>query len=239
VENARGKFSTRDDVTFFGGTRAIAGYHPDGLLLRMGNLLQTVRFDSMIWAAGALDTLGLFPGNDTPGLLGPRALYRLLVRDGLDVKGKTVLVIGSGMDFWLSAALLDTSGARLNLVVTDAGSPDEIAAAVDRKWPLNTGLELHSISGYGKQHLRASFTPNASSGNRTGSRLTMQADLAVICNRAKPAYDVPYQLGTDLALQPGLGGFVLSDSPSLVAVGEAAGGLPGVAANPAGEVEST
>jgi hypothetical protein len=239
VENARGKFSTRDDVTFFGGTRAIAGYHPDGLLLRKGNLLQTVRFDSMIWAAGALDTLGLFPGNDTPGLLGPRALYRLLVRDGLDVKGKTVLVIGSGMDLWLSAALLDTSGARLNLVVTDAGSPDEIAAAVDRQWPLNTGLELHSISGYGKQHLRASFTPDASSGNRTGSRLTMQADLAVICNRAKPAYDVPYQLGTDLALQPGLGGFVLSDSPSLVAVGEAAGGLPGVAANSAGEVEST
>jgi len=239
MENARETFSAQEDVTFLDGTRAIAGYHPDGLLLRKGNHLQTVRFDSMIWAAGALDTLGLFPGNDTPGILGPRALYRLLIRDGLDVKGKNVLVIGSGLDFWLSAALLDTSGARLNLVMTETGGPDEIPAAVDRNWPLNTGLELQRISGYGKQRLQASFTPDASGGHRTGSRLTMQADLAVICNRAKPAYDVPYQLGTDLSLQPDLGGFVLSDSPSLVAVGEAAGGLPGVAANPTGEVEST
>lgn len=239
VENARENFFARDDVTFLDGTRAIAGYHPDGLLLRKGNHLQTVRFDSMIWAAGALDTLGLFPGNDTPGVLGPRALYRLLVRDGLDVKGKNVLVIGSGLDFWLSAALLDTSGAQLSVVVTDAGGPDEIAAAVDRNWPLNTGLKLHSISGNGEQHLRASFTCGTSGGNLTGSNLTMDADLAVICNRAKPAYDVPYQLGADLSLQPDLGGFVLSGSPELGTVGEAAGGLPGVAASPASEEEST
>jgi len=238
VENAREDFSLRNDVTFLEGTRAIAGYHPDGLLLRRESQLKTVRFDSMIWAAGALDTLGLFPGNDTPGVLGPRALYRLLVRDGLDVKGKHVLVIGCGLDFWLSAALLDAGGARLSLVVTDAGGLDEIPAAVDRNWPLHTGLELHSITGKGEEYLRASFTPDASGGNRTGSHLTMDADLAVICDRAKPAYDVPYQLGADLSLQPDLGGFVISGGPPLVAVGEAAGGMPGVAFNPVDEVGS-
>gem|GEM_PF-6838022 len=98
IEKLRDQFSTRDDVTFLHGTRAIAGYHPDSLLVRHEDRLQSLKFGTLIWAAGALDTLGLFPGNDTPGVLGPRALYRLLIRDGLDVKGKHVLIIGGGSE---------------------------------------------------------------------------------------------------------------------------------------------
>ena len=250
---ARERFATADDATFLGGTRAIAGYQPDGLLLRRGDRLQTVRFDTLVWAAGALDTLGLFPGNDTPGILGPRALYRLQVRDGLDVKDRHVLVIGGGLDFWLSAALLDASGARLGLVVTGDGGPAEIPAAVDLNWSLNTGLNLHEISGRGEERLLASFIPDPSGGNLTGSHLAMNAELTVICNRGKPAYDVPYQLGAELSLQPELGGFTLPPSDEsgsglvsctlpggsrLVAAGEAAGGLPGLSAHPADEVEN-
>ncbi|MCK9996119.1 MAG: (2Fe-2S)-binding protein [Candidatus Krumholzibacteria bacterium] len=236
IEKLRDQFSTRNDVTFLQGTRAIAGYHPDHLLLRREDRLQSVKFDTLIWAAGALDTLGLFPGNDTPGLLGPRALYRLLVRDGLQVKGMHVLIIGGGLDFWLSAALLDVAGAHLSLVVTNSDDPSEIPAAVDRKWPLNTGLILDNISGMGEQKLRASFSPDGSQSIRHDSQMTMDADLAVICNRAKPAYDVPFQLGGDVTLQPDLGGFALSDDSSLVAVGEAGGNLPGDPAHPADEV---
>ncbi len=227
IEKLRDQFSTRKEVTFLHGTRAIAGYHPDHLLLRREDHLQSVKFDALIWAAGALDTLGLFPGNDTPGVLGPRALYRLLVRDGLEVKGMHVLIIGGGLDFWLSAALLDVAGAHLSLVVTDADDPSEIPAAVDRNWPLNTGLKLHGISGKGDQRLSASFTPDGSGSIRHESQLTMDADLAVICNRAKPAYDVPFQLGGNVLLQPDLGGFALSGDSPLVAVGEAGGELPG------------
>jgi len=238
IEKLRDQFSTRDDVTFLHGTRAIAGYHPDSILLRCKDRLQSVKFSNLIWAAGALDTLGLFPGNDTPGVLGPRALYRLLVRDGLDVKGKHVLVIGGGLDFWMSAALLDAVGARLSLVVTDAGDSSAIPAAVDCQWPLSTGLELQGISGKGAQQLQASFTPDGSGGSRPDSQLTMDADLAVICNRAKPAYDVPYQLGGDVSLLPELGGFTLSNDSHLTAVGEAAGDLPGGPARPADEVDT-
>ncbi len=238
VEKLRDHFSTIDDVIFLHGTRAIAGYHPDSLLLRRGDRLQSVKFGNLIWAAGALDTLGLFPGNDTPGVLGPRALYRLLVRDGLDVKGKHALVIGGGLDFWLSAALLDAAGARLSLVVTDSGAPSAIPAAVDCQWPLSTGLKLQGISAKGDQQLQASFTPDGSGESRPGSQLTMEVDLAVICNRAKPAYDVPYQLGADVSLQPELGGFALSNESHLTAVGEAAGELPGGPAQPAGEVNT-
>ena len=238
IEKLRDQFSSRDDVTFLHGTRAIAGYHPDSILLRCEDRLQSVKFSNLIWAAGALDTLGLFPGNDTPGVLGPRALYRLLVRDGLDVKGKHVLVIGGGLDFWLSAALLDAVGARLSLVVTDAGDPSAIPAAVVSHWPLSTGLKLQGITEKNEQQLRATFTPDGSGGSRPDSQLTMDADLAVICNRAKPAYDVPYQLGGDVSLLPELGGFTLSNDSHLTAVGEAAGDLPGGPARPADEVDT-
>jgi sarcosine oxidase subunit alpha len=253
IENSRKHFAARDDIVFLGGTRAIAGYHPDGIVLRRNDHLQTVRFDSLIWAAGALDTLGLFPGNDTPGVLGPRALFRLVVRDGLNLKGRHVLVIGGGLDFWLSAALLDAGEARLSLVVTQDGLPAELPVAVDRGWQLNTGLSLQSISGRGEESLRAFFTPAVDDGKPAGSHLEMNADLVVICGRGKPAYDVPYQLGADLSLQPDLGGFTLSRShdsgpggvsctlpggPGLMATGEAAGFIPGQSAFPAGEVEN-
>jgi len=109
---------------------------------------------------------------------------------------------------------------------------------VDCQWPLSTGLKLQGISTKGNQQLQASFTPDGSGESRPDSRLTMEVDLAVICNRAKPAYDVPYQLGADISLQPDLGGFALSGASHLTAVGEAAGELPGGGAQPAGEVNT-
>ena len=242
IEKAREQLAVRNDVTFLDRTRAIAGYHPDSLLLRRDGLLQTVQFDNLVWAAGALDTLGLFPGNDTPGVLGPRALYRLLVRDGLRVRGRQALVIGGGPDFWLSAALLDAAGARLSLAPSGEGGANEISAAVDLKWPLNTGLKLNEISERGEGRLKASFVSASPENETTGPQLAMEADLAVICSRGKPAYDIPYQLGANLKLQPDLGGFtlplpegadsdaaasLLAGGSSLTAVGEARGDLPG------------
>jgi hypothetical protein len=211
------------------------------LLLRHEGGLKTVKFANLVWATGALDTLGLFPGNDTPGLIGPRALYRLLLRDGLDLSGKNVLAIGDGLDFWLSAALLDICGARLSLVLTGDGLSRSISAAIQRKWQLNTGMKLDRITGKANEGLQARFTPDRS---HRGSSLVMDADLAVICNRGKPAYDIPYQLGADLALEPEFGGFLvnpysqsesglrIASLPSgarLVVAGEAAGLEPGQA----------
>jgi sarcosine oxidase subunit alpha len=253
IDKAREQFSSGGEVQFLAGARAIAGYAPDGLLLRRGDHLQTVSFDALVWAAGALDTLGLFPGNDCPGVIGPRALYRLVIRDGLDLKGQQVLIIGGGLDLWLSAALLDARGANLSLVVTDNGIPAELPVAVDRNWQLNTGLTLDRISTRNQDCLRARFTPVASGDNPTGSHLTLDAHLVVICNRGKPAYDIPYQLGADLALQPDLGGFAPARPPesdpgqvdnrlpggrSLITTGEAAGLVPGLSAFSAGEVQN-
>ncbi len=196
------------DCRFFDQAKAIAGYFPDGLLIRHGDRLFTARFDNLVWAAGALDVRGLFPGNDTPGVFGPRTLYRLLTRDGLDISGQHVLLVGGGLDFWLCAALLNARGATLSLVVTETGCQTEVAAAVDLKWPLNTGLKLEEIKSTGGHKVQATFVPRLSAPGPTGSHMHLEADLAVICERAKPAYDIPYQLGADLALTPARGGFV-------------------------------
>jgi len=197
-----------DAVTFATDTRVIAGYAPNVLLLRRGNDLARVSFKQLIWAAGALDTIGLFPGNDAPGVLGPRALYRLLTRDGLQVAGQRAVVVGSGLDFWLSAALLSAHGAELDLVLTGHGEHREATAAMDRHWKLSTGLKLSAITGAADGKLQAAFEPQRGAPRRPSSLLRIDADLAVICRPGKPAYDIPHQLGADLILAPTRGGFV-------------------------------
>ncbi len=240
---ARQKLDSRPDIRFAGGTRVIAGYQPDGLLLREGEQLLTVACGKLIWAAGALDTLGLFPGNDTPGLLGPRALYRLVLRDGLRLEGLQVLIVGRGLDFWLSAALCAAGGARPTLVLTSSREHDEVAAAVQRNWPLHTGLVVGRVRRAGPARLDVALRPRSVDGATSASHLDMETDLLVVCNSGKPAYDIPHQLGRALALDPDRGGFLPtgSGSGSLCEVlpggltldfrGEAAGDHPGEARN--------
>ncbi len=208
LEAAVSSLPTAGDFQFLGGAKVCAGYYPNGLLIRQGDHLQTASCDQLVWAAGALDNLGLFPGNDTPGLMGPRALYRLLTRDGLQVAGRHALLIGGGLDFWLSAALLAERGAVINLVVTETGCQAEVAAAVDLKWSLNTGLRLEEIKSTGEQMVHATFIPKRSAPGPMGGHMHLDADLVVVCETGKPAYDIPSQLGAELIMTPSRGGFV-------------------------------
>lgn len=234
---ASDQVALRPDIEFRGGWRAIAGFAPDGLLLRHGDQLARVACDRLVWAAGGLDTLGLFAGNDTPGLIGPRALYRLVTRDGLDLRDKKILLVGGGLDLWLSACLLAARGARLGLVVTESGWHSEVSAAVDHHWQLTTGLHLAEVKASGSTGIEATFTPEIDAAGAMESHLRLQADLAVVCNRPKPAYDIPLQIGAKLVLKPEAGGYVpdsddaaayhteLSSGLHLSMVGEACGAL--------------
>jgi len=241
LESAITELPGTDQVRFLGGAKAIAGYYPDGLLIRQGETVHTAGFDKLVWAAGALDTIGLFPGNDIPGLFGPRALYRLLTRDGLEVAGRHALLIGGGLDFWLSAVLLAVRGAAINLVVTESGCQTEVAAAVDLKWALNTGLRLAEMRSTGEETIQAVFVPRRNAPGPLGSHMHLEADLVVICRRGKPAYDIPGHLGADLVLRPELGGYLppdlddaitddltmpLAGGAQIIYTGEALGHLP-------------
>lgn len=244
------RFEAERGGDFRGGLRAIAGYAPDGVLLRDAHRLYTSSFGRLVWSAGALDNLGLFPGNDTPGVMGPRALYRLLQRDGLDVTGKRALLVGGGLDLWLCAALLARHGAQVSLVVTGSGWQSEVSAAVDLGWQLTTGLRLAAIHPRSETSVEATFVPGRAAPGPSDSHLRLLADFAVVCGRGKPVYDIPYQLGADLTLQPELGGFVprgaadgsyggnLAPGTALTVAGEAAGGLPEEMADPSRKAET-
>ncbi len=216
-------------VDFRRGCRVVAGYAPGGLLVRQGRDLATLRADEVVWAGGALDTLGLFPGNDIPGVFGPRALYRLLLRDGLPVAGRHALLVGDGLDLWLAASLLAAGGARISLVVGDRGLPAEIAGAVEMKWRLNTGLALGGLARRGPDQVQATFTPGGQGAAQAETHMRMDVDLVVLCGRGKPTYDIPFQLGAQLTLDPAAGGFVapgasiLPGAVPLAVAGEAAG----------------
>jgi len=250
LQDAIGSIDGLDADAFMGDTKVIAGYYPNGLLLRAGTALKTLHFSKLIWAAGALDTLGLFPGNDTPGAIGPRALYRLVMRDNLPVKGKHIILVGGGLDFWLCAALLSGKGAHVSLVVTESGSQSEVSVAMDLRWQLHTGLQLASMRPKGETSVEATFIPQENTPGPVNSHLSLTSDLVVLCNRGKPVYDIPYQLGCDLALSNERGGYlpreiegsefkgILPGGAELEVLGEAAGVLPIDLAHKANEGET-
>lgn len=236
--------ATADHVAW--NSRLVAGYAPDHLLLRAADgELATLHARRLYWMAGGLDSLGLFAGNDLPGLFGPRGLYRLLVRDRLEVSGLRAVVFGSGLDLWLAAALLHVGGAQVAIVPLGSGWPDEVNAAIALNWQLHAGLRLANARSEKHPPLMLNFAP---AGGR-GSSVSLSCDLAVISGPGKPVYDIPYQLGAELVLEPSRGGYVpsglsgdrlettLPGGLSLCVAGEAAGqSAAAVLAGPAEEV---
>lgn len=239
MNDLRERFAARRDLRFFGGARVVAGYRPGGLLIRRGPDLASLDFGKLTWAAGAMDVHGLFPGNDVPGLIGPRALYRLVCRDGLDLQGKPVLLIGGGLDLWLAAALAAEAGARPALVLTEQGEQAEVSAAVDAGWQLTTGMQLAGLRTTTAGRVAATLVPRESAPGPLGSHSELEADWVVVCRPGKPSFDVAYQVGADYELVPEAGGFVptgrtaagfegeLPDGAPVRIVGEAAGLVPG------------
>jgi hypothetical protein len=192
-------------VTRAPATTVVGCYQPDMLLLRDAAGLSIARADRIVWAAGALDQLGLFDDHDLPGILGPRALYRLAGRDGIDLRGRTAVVWGHGPDQWLCAALLHARGARVILALDPTAAPDEDALATARRlgWRLRTGLRPLAALGRAGSLAALRFDDG-----RSGTRPESACEIAVICGRGKPVYDGAYQLGADLVLDPLRGGYV-------------------------------
>lgn len=225
LENDVRRVAAADRIEIRPETRVVGGYQPDMLLLKDASGLVPVRADSIVWAGGAWDRIGDFENNDLPGLMGPRALYRLVAIQGLRVAGSGVVVFGQGLDLWLSAALLHAMGARVTLVLDAAGDADgrALVAARDLGWALHLGLDPQRARG------RDGALAGMTFANGDGST-RLRADIAVSCSRAKPAHDIPYQLGADLVLDPRRGGFAPrspgATGDAVSVVGEAAGDLP-------------
>jgi len=191
------QITNSQNITFAGETRVVAGYKPGMLLLKSDDGLSTVKAKTIKWCAGKLDRIGLFENNDLPGLMGPRGLYRLVANQQLDVNNCEVVVCGHGRDFWLSAFLLNAKGANVTAVL-DVDDKDLIETATASGIAVTTG----------------SMPVGACSNNGTLSAIelevtTHKCELCIITGNAKPAYDIPYQLGAKLTLDPARGGFII------------------------------
>lgn len=240
LRTAAAALPARPDLQRAFGCRVAGAYAPDLLLIRDARGLAIARARTVHWTAGALDALGLFEGNDLPGLFGPRGLYRVVARDGLNVKGQRALVAGGGLDLWLAAALLHVRGARVTVALGETGWADEVRTAVSWGWQVHTGLRVTQARARGGAV--AAVRLDAPDGGE--SQVWIDCDLTVIAGRGKPAYDVPYQLGADLALNTARGGYLprgldddrfentLPGGVTLVVAGEAAGARPAAGHGP-------
>ncbi|GCE45405.1 thioredoxin reductase [Thermosporothrix hazakensis] len=89
------------------GTRALLAERPDGPVL--------IEFERLILATGARERFLPFPGWTLPGVMGAGGL-QALVKGGLPVEGKRIVVAGSGPLLLAVAAFLKSKGAHVLLV---------------------------------------------------------------------------------------------------------------------------
>lgn len=89
------------------------------LRLLRGDVGSTLGFEKLIIAAGAREVFLPFPGWTLPGVFGAGGL-QALCKSGLDVKGKRIVVAGSGPLLLAVAAHLRGRGARVSAILEQA-----------------------------------------------------------------------------------------------------------------------
>ena len=100
-------------------TRVIAPLEQGALIAEAGTDAVEVRFARLILAPGARERFLPFPGWTLPGVMGAGGL-QALVKGGLSIAGKRVVVAGSGPLLLAVAAYLRGKGARLSLIAEQA-----------------------------------------------------------------------------------------------------------------------
>jgi D-hydroxyproline dehydrogenase subunit alpha len=102
------------------GSRAIDRPAPDILRVEREGELRDVSFRKLILASGARERFLPFPGWTLPGVTGAGAL-QALSKAGLDVRGKRIVVAGSGPLSLAIAAGLTDAGAKIIAIYEQAG----------------------------------------------------------------------------------------------------------------------
>jgi NADPH-dependent 2,4-dienoyl-CoA reductase/sulfur reductase-like enzyme len=142
--------------SFLQGMRAIACPAPGQLLAETAHGQLTLTFNRLILATGARELFLPFPGWTLPNVMGAGAL-QALVKTGLPIRGKRVLVAGTGPLLLAVAAYLREHGAIVPAIVEQAPlgnlvrfaasllrQPSKLVQAIALRWrlrgiPLRTG----------------------------------------------------------------------------------------------------
>lgn len=122
---ARSLWNTLRDapnVTFLPQTRVLYSPEPGQLRVQTAAASDTLRFGHLILATGARELLLPFPGWTLPGVTGAGGL-QALAKGGYPLRGKRVVVAGSGPLLLAVAATLKLKGAHIVAIIEQAATP--------------------------------------------------------------------------------------------------------------------
>lgn len=106
-------------IEFLPDTQVAGPIGPGRLLAESRGKPNELRYERLILATGARERFLPFPGWTLPGVLGAGGL-QAMVKSGLPIEGKQVVVAGSGPLLLAVAAYLHTHGARVRLIAEQA-----------------------------------------------------------------------------------------------------------------------
>lgn len=111
----------RIDIEVINGARVFEQPEPDRLLAETNDGVCELSYKSLILATGARERFLPFPGWTLPNVMGAGGL-QALVKTGLPIEGKRVVVAGSGPLLLAVAAYLRAHGANVLLIAEQASS---------------------------------------------------------------------------------------------------------------------
>jgi NADPH-dependent 2,4-dienoyl-CoA reductase/sulfur reductase-like enzyme len=115
TEQARRWFEETGAVTVLNSARVIALLKPGVVVVETATHTLEVHFERLIIATGARELFLPFPGWTLPGVMGAGGL-QALVKGGLPIGGKRVVVAGTGPLLLAVAAYLRRKGAQVQLI---------------------------------------------------------------------------------------------------------------------------
>jgi NADPH-dependent 2,4-dienoyl-CoA reductase/sulfur reductase-like enzyme len=152
------------------GTRIVGLARPGTLLAESSGKLVELSYRSLILATGARELFLPFPGWTLPNVMGAGGL-QALVKSGLPIAGKSVVVAGSGPLLLAVAAHLKQKGAIVRGIFEQAplnklvrfglglwSEPSKIRQAIDFRWQLGTvGYKAGAwpVEAFGDEALRS------------------------------------------------------------------------------------
>jgi D-hydroxyproline dehydrogenase subunit alpha len=110
---------TRNSLRFLGGVEVLGTGDEGELIAQRGSERVLIEYESLVLATGARERYLPFPGWTLPNVMGAGGL-QALVKSGLPVKDKRVVVAGTGPLLLAVAAYLKGKGARVLLIAEQA-----------------------------------------------------------------------------------------------------------------------
>ena len=164
VQTALGEIERAGNAVLHLDTAVVGWYQDNWLAAFRGNRLLKIRARAIVVAAGAVESPGLFGGNDLPGILLAGAARRLLHLHGVLPGRRTVVEAG------------DDDGWRLAAELVEAGV--EIAALVDEREAVANEFEPALRAAGAAVHLRSRIAGARGGGSVKAALIGPAADAA-------------------------------------------------------------